>query len=98
MSTHTRLKALEAEAAKKKAKKKTKAKRDEAGRFVKDEAVFRHTIIMIALIKPILFKFLSSTAVKELVVKLLEAYSKTTDNTVDDKLTALVKKNLLPEE
>jgi len=53
---------------------------------------------MIALIKPILFKFLSSTAVKELVVKLLEAYSKTTDNTVDDKLTALVKKNLLPEE
>ena len=53
---------------------------------------------MIALIKPILFKFLGSKAVKELVVKLLEAYSKTTDNTVDDKLTALVKKNLLPEK
>ena len=52
---------------------------------------------MIAIIKPILFRFLNSTAVKELVVKLLEAYSKTTDNTVDDKLTALVKKNLLPE-
>ena len=50
---------------------------------------------MIALIKPILFKFLGSKAVKELVVSLLEAYSKTTDNTVDDKLTALVKKNLL---
>ena len=48
-------------------------------------------------IKPILFKFLGSTAVKELVVKLLEAYAKTTDNTVDDKLTALVKKNLLGE-
>ena len=53
---------------------------------------------MIALIKPILFKFMDSTAVKQLVVNLLEAYSKTTDNTVDDKLTALVKKNLLPEE
>ena len=53
---------------------------------------------MIALIKPILFKVLGSTAVKQLVVNLLEAYSKTTDNTVDDKLTALVKKNLLPEE
>ena len=53
---------------------------------------------MIALIKPILFKFLGSTAVKQLVVNLLEAYSKTTDNTVDDKLTALVKKNLLPEQ
>ena len=38
MSTHTRLKALEAEAAKKKTKKKTKAKRDEAGRFVKEDA------------------------------------------------------------
>ena len=39
MSTLTRLKALEAEeAAKKKPKRKTKAKRDEAGRFVKDEA------------------------------------------------------------
>jgi len=49
---------------------------------------------MIALIKPILFKFLSSKAVKELVVNLLEAYSKTTDNTVDDKLVELVKKNL----
>ena len=38
MSTLTRLKALEAEAAKKKSTRKTKAKRDEAGRFVKDEA------------------------------------------------------------
>ena len=38
MSTLTRLKALEAEAAKKKPKRKTKAQRDEAGRFVKDEA------------------------------------------------------------
>ena len=38
MSTLTRLKALEAEAAKKKPKRKTKAKRDDSGRFVKDEA------------------------------------------------------------
>ena len=37
MSTHTRLKALEAEAAKKKPKRKIKAKRDEHGRFVKAE-------------------------------------------------------------
>ncbi len=37
MSTLTRLKALEAEAAKKKPKRKTKAKRDDAGRFVKDD-------------------------------------------------------------
>ncbi len=52
---------------------------------------------MIALIKPILFKFMGSKAVKELVVKLLEAYAKSTDNTVDDKLVELVKKNLLTE-
>ena len=37
MITHTRLKALEAEAAKKKPKTKTQAKRDEAGRFVKED-------------------------------------------------------------
>ena len=48
-------------------------------------------------IKPIIFAFLKTNAVKELVVKLLEAYAKTTDNTVDDKLVELVKKNLLPE-
>ena len=51
---------------------------------------------MIAVIKPIVFAFAKSKAVKELVVKLLEAYAKTTDNTVDDKLVELVKKNLLP--
>ena len=50
---------------------------------------------MIALVKPILFAFIKTTAVKELIVKLLEAYSKSTDNTVDDKLVELVKKNLL---
>ena len=37
MSTHTSLKALEAEAAKKKPKRKTKAKRDEHGRFIKKD-------------------------------------------------------------
>ena len=52
---------------------------------------------MITIIKPILFKFLNTKAVKELVINLLEACSKTTDNTIDDKLTALVKKNLLSE-
>ena len=52
---------------------------------------------MITVIKPIVFAFAKSKAVKELVVKLLEAYAKTTDNTVDDKLVELVKKNLLPE-
>ena len=39
MSTHTRLKALEAEAAKKKPAKKKTAKRDVNGRYVKKEIV-----------------------------------------------------------
>ena len=52
---------------------------------------------MITLVKPILFAFIKTKAVKELIVKLLEAYAKSTDNTVDDKLVELVKKNLLGE-
>ena len=49
---------------------------------------------MITLVKPILFAFIKTKAVKELIVKLLEAYAKSTDNTVDDMLVELVKKNL----
>ena len=51
---------------------------------------------MIVLIKPILMAFLSSSAVKELVIQLLEAYAESTDNTIDDKAVELVKKNLFP--
>ena len=40
--------------------------------------------------------FLPSNAVKELVISLLEAYSKSTDNTIDDQSVALIKKNLFP--
>ena len=54
-----------------------------------------HTVI--AIIKPILFAFLTSTAVKKLVIDLLSAYAKSTDNTLDDAAVELVKKNLLPE-
>ena len=51
---------------------------------------------MIVLIKPILMAFLSSSAVKELVIQLLEAYAESTDNTIDDKAVELIKKNLFP--
>ena len=51
---------------------------------------------MIALIKPVLFTFLSTTAVKNLVIQLLEAYAKSTDNTIDDKAVEIVKRNLFP--
>ena len=49
------------------------------------------------ILKPILMAFLGSKAVKVLVVDLLSAYAKTTDNTVDDQAVELIRKNLLPD-
>ena len=40
--------------------------------------------------------FLSTNAVKNLIVQLLEAYAKSTDNTIDDKAVEIVKRNLFP--
>lgn len=53
---------------------------------------------MIVLVKPILFAFLKSKAVRQLVVDLLEAYAKSTDNTIDDAAVDLVKRNIFPAE
>ena len=52
---------------------------------------------MILILKPILFAFIKSKAMKQLVVAFLEGLAKSTDNTLDDQAVALVKKNLLPE-
>ena len=49
---------------------------------------------MIVLIKPILFAFIKSTAVKQLIVDLLEAYVARTDNKLDDQALAIVKTKL----
>jgi hypothetical protein len=43
---------------------------------------------MITLIKPILFAFLQSTAVKKLIIDLLSALAKETDNDLDDTAVA----------
>ena len=53
---------------------------------------------MITLIRPIIFAFLASDAVKNLVVDLLAAYAKRTDNKVDDYAVALIKRELFNEE
>ena len=53
---------------------------------------------MITLIKPILFTFLASNSVKQLVVDLLSAYAKRTDNLVDDYAVNLIKRELFGEE
>lgn len=50
---------------------------------------------VVVLIKPILLALLASTEVKQLVVLLLEKYSKTTDNDVDDYVVDIVRKKLL---
>lgn len=49
---------------------------------------------MIAILKPILFAFLMSDSVKNLVIELLEAYAKNTENNVDDYAVQLVKQGL----
>ena len=49
---------------------------------------------MITLIKPIIFAFLTSNAVKNLVVELLEAYAKRSDNKVDDYAVDLIRREL----
>ena len=49
---------------------------------------------MIALIKPIIFAFLTSDAVKKLVIELLEAYAKRSDNKVDDYAVNLIRQEL----
>lgn len=51
---------------------------------------------MIALVRPILFAFLQSNSVKKLIVDLLKALAKTTDNTVDDQAVAFIERNLFP--
>ena len=43
---------------------------------------------MITLIKPILFAFLKSAAVKQLIIDLLTALAKETDNDLDDTAVA----------
>ena len=49
---------------------------------------------MITLLKPIIFAFLTSDAVKKLVVELLEAYAKRSDNKVDDYAVDLIRREL----
>ena len=49
---------------------------------------------MTLLIKPILLAFLKSDSVKQLVVDLLDAYVKRTDNKLDDKALELEKEKL----
>lgn len=50
--------------------------------------------LVIDAIKPVLLAFLVSAPVKQLVVDLLAAYAKTTDNKIDDGIVAIVEQAL----
>ena len=52
--------------------------------------------MIFAVIRPILFSFLTSKQVKELIVDVLEALAKKTENTLDDQAVAAVRRALLP--
>ena len=51
---------------------------------------------MLKVLKPILLKFFTTTAVKRLVVDLLRSIAKQTTNTLDDKAVHILEKQLFP--
>ena len=51
---------------------------------------------MIRILKPILLTFCKTNAVKKLILDLLKALVKNTDNTIDDKIVELIETKLWP--
>ena len=51
---------------------------------------------MYKILKPILMTFLTTTAVKRLVIDLLKSIAKQTTNTLDDKAVAMLESQLFP--
>lgn len=49
---------------------------------------------MITIIRPILFNFLQSEKVKRMIVDLLRALAKKSDNTVDDRAVDFIERGL----
>ena len=51
---------------------------------------------MYKILKPILLTFLTTTAVKRLIVDLLKSIAKQTTNTLDDKAVKVLEQQLFP--
>jgi hypothetical protein len=51
---------------------------------------------MIRILKPLLLTFCKTNAVKKLILDLLKALVKSTDNTIDDKIVAIIESKLWP--
>ena len=54
------------------------------------------TITMLKILKPILLKFFSSSAIKQLIIDLLRSICKQTSNKLDDKAVDFLEKQLFP--
>ena len=54
------------------------------------------TITMLKILKPILLKFFSSSAIKQLIVDLLRTIFKQTSNELDDQAVDFLEKQLFP--
>ena len=57
----------------------------------------KHNKAMYKILKPILLRFLTSTACKRLVVDLLRSICKQTTNTLDDKAVDMLEQQLFPK-
>ncbi|QDP68193.1 MAG: hypothetical protein Unbinned1007contig1000_5 [Prokaryotic dsDNA virus sp.] len=53
-------------------------------------------ITMLRILRPILMTFVKTNAVKKLILDLLKALVKTTDNTIDDQIVNYVEVHLWP--
>ncbi len=53
---------------------------------------------MLKILKPILLRFFTTTAVKRLVVDLLRSISKQTTNTLDDRAVDILERQLFPDK
>ena len=51
---------------------------------------------MVKILKPILLIFIKSKAMKRLVIDLLKALVKQTDNTIDDQAVAFIEARMFP--
>ena len=51
---------------------------------------------MVKIFKPILLVFIKSKAMKRLILDLLKALAKQTDNTIDDQVVSFVEARLYP--
>ena len=57
----------------------------------------KHNKAMYKILKPILLRFLTSTACKRLIVDLLRSICKQTTNTLDDKAVDMLEQQLFPK-